>query len=115
MKDDRLYVDHILERIRDVVEFTREGKDAFVSDKKTQQAVLRTLQTLAESTQRLSRPLKSSHAEVNWIAIAGFRNIVVHDYLGVDLGQVWQIIEIDLPELKHQIETIRGELRNNRP
>lgn len=61
MKDDRLYVDHILECIRDVAEFTREGKGAFFSDKKTQQAVLRTLQMLAESTQRLSRSLKLNH------------------------------------------------------
>jgi uncharacterized protein with HEPN domain len=110
VKDDRLYVDHILECIMDVAEFTREGKYAFFSDKKTQQAVLRTLQTLAESTQRLSRSLKSGHAEVNWVAIAGFRNIVVHDYLGVDLDQVWQIAEKDLPELKRQLETIKGEL-----
>ncbi len=115
MKDDRLYVDHILQCIRDVAEFTREGKDAFVSDKKTQQAVLRTLQTLAESTQRLSRSLKSSHAEVNWFAIAGFRNVVVHDYLGVDFDQVWQIAEMDLPELKRQMETIRDELGEDRP
>ena len=114
MKDDRLYVDHILECIRDVVEFTREGKDVFFSDKKTQQAVIRTLQTLAESTQRLSDSLKLRHAEVNWIAIAGFRNVVVHDYLGLDLEQVWEIVVDDIPELKRQIETIRGELDDDR-
>lgn len=61
MKDDRLYVDHILECFEDVAQFTQDGKDTFFTDKKTQQAVIRTLQTLAESTQRLSRSLKLNH------------------------------------------------------
>ena len=115
MKDDRLYVDHILQCISDVAEFTREGKDTFFSDNKTQQAVIRALQTLTESTQRLFDSLKLRHAEVNWFAIAGFRNVVVHDYLGLDFEQVWEIVVNDLPGPKRQIETIKGELNDNRP
>ena len=72
--------------------YTSEGEQAFLGDTKTQDAVLRNLHTLAESTTRLSGELKNRYSAVNWRAIAGFRNVVVHDYLGIDLGQVWSIV-----------------------
>ena len=75
-----------------------------------QDAVLRNLQTLAESTQRLSDALKAQHDEIDWRRIAGFRNILVHDYLGVDVPQVWAIVERELPALKCEIETMLREL-----
>jgi len=85
MKDDRVYLDHVLECIQWIVVYTAEGREAFLSDRKTQSAVLRELQTLAESAQRLSPALKNSHPEVFWQGIAGFRNVLVHDYLGLKL------------------------------
>lgn len=75
MKDDRLYLTHILECIAKIERFTREGEQAFLSDDKTQDAVLRNLQIMAESTQRLSKPSKASHPEVPWTEIAGFRKV----------------------------------------
>jgi len=68
-----------------------------------QDAVVRNLQVLSESTQRLSEELKSRYTAVEWRKIADFRNRLVHDYLGVDLEIVWQVIERDLPELKRAI------------
>jgi len=79
-------------------------------DTKTQDAVMRNLQTLAESTQRLPISLKTAHAEVSWERIAGFRNVLVHDHLGINIGRVWEIVEHGLPELKHQIAAILAEL-----
>ena len=75
-------------------------------DSKTQDAVLRNLQTLAESTQHLSPALKTSHREIEWEKIAGFRNVLVHDYLGINLIRVWEIIERNLPELKARITAV---------
>ncbi len=75
-----------------------------------QDAVLRNLQVLAESTQRLSDQLKTAHAEVPWREIAGLRNILVHDYLGVDLEHVWRILERDLPKLKVDLGRIRATM-----
>jgi len=100
MKDDRIYVDHILECINWIASFTAEGSDLFFKDRKTQSAVLRELQTLAESTQKLSEGFKMNHPEVPWQNIAGFRNILVHDYLGIKMERVWQIIQRDLPLLQ---------------
>jgi uncharacterized protein with HEPN domain len=109
MKDDRVYLDHILECIEWINRYTQEGRDAFIADRKTQSAVLHELQTLAESTKRLSVRLKKLHPEVSWQAIAGLRNILVHDYLGVKLQRIWEIIERDLPILCAAAETMRKE------
>ena len=75
-----------------------------------QDAVVRNLQTLAESTQRLSSDLKERHPEIDWYKISGFRNVLVHDYLGIDIERVWIVIESDLPQLKSAIEAMRREL-----
>lgn len=106
MKDNRLYLIHIREAIERIEEYTREGKDAFLEDHRTQDAVLRNLHTLAESTQRISSDLKAKHSQVEWRTLSAFRNVVVHDYLGISLDRVWDIIKNDLPTLKKNITAI---------
>jgi len=64
---------------------------------------------LAESTQRLSDSAKMGHPDVDWRGIAAFRHVAVHDYLGIDLKQIWDIVERDLPELKQHIEAMLRE------
>jgi len=108
--DDRLYLVHIQECIARIEEYTAEGKRVFFSDTKTQDAVLRNLHTLAESTQRISESLKAGRPDVDWRSIAAFRNVVVHDYLGIDLKQIWDIVEHDLPDLKRKIGAILEKL-----
>jgi uncharacterized protein with HEPN domain len=76
----------------------------------TQDAVVRNLHTLAESTQRLSEPLQKRHPEVDWRQLAGFRNVLVHDYLGVDLDRVWLAVEKNLPALKTHVTAMLAEL-----
>lgn len=110
MKDDKLYLIHVRECIERINLYTAEGKEFFFTDAKTQDAVIRNLQILAESTQRVSASLRKNHPEINWRNIAGFRNVAVHDYLGIDLKQIWVIVESDLPELKYQIEKILNEI-----
>ena len=106
MKDDRLYLIHITECIERIERYTAPGHDAFLSDTMIQDAVLRNLHTLSESTQRLSDALKDQHPAVDWTSIAAFRNVVVHDYLGIDLPRIWDIVERDLPTLKRAIDLI---------
>jgi len=112
MKDDKLYLIHITECLERIEQFVTEGKEVFVRDLKTQDAVIRNLQVLAESSQRLSETLKTAHPEVNWRGLAGFRNILVHDYLGINLQRVWEIIEGDLPALKRQMTSLRQACEN---
>jgi len=110
VKDDQLYLIHISECIARIESYTTGGKEAFFASTLIQDAVLRNLQTLAESTQRLSDNAKAKHPEVDWYKIAGFRNVLVHDYLGVDLDRAWLIVERELLQLKQTIETMRKQL-----
>ena len=75
--------------------------EKLLNDRLTQDAILRVMQTMAESSQRLSDTAKASHPEINWRGIAGFRNILVHDYLGgIDIELIWQVIETELSPLE---------------
>jgi len=101
MKDDRLYLIHISECIERIESYIGgKEKQKFLDSTLIQDAIIRNLQTLAESTQRLSDAAKESMSGIDWFKIAGFRNVLVHDYLGVDIERVWNILEKDLPALK---------------
>jgi uncharacterized protein with HEPN domain len=105
MKDDRLYLIHIGECIDRIEAYTHGmDKEAFLASSLVQDAVIRNLQTMAESTQRLSDQAKSRCPEIEWYKIAGFRNVLVHDYLGVDAERVWNIIQQELPTLRKAVQ-----------
>lgn len=61
---------------------------------------MRNLQTMAESTQRLSDEIKATQPNISWEEISGFRNVLVHDYLGIDLEVIWGIMQREVPELR---------------
>ncbi len=109
-KDDRLYLVLINECIARIEQYTTGGQDVFLHDTMRQDAVLRNLHVLSESTQRLSDTLKGQRPEVDWRLIAAFRNVVVHDYLGIDHEQIWDIVEHDLPDLKQKVAVILADL-----
>lgn len=108
MKDDRAYLQHILECIRKIDEDVKGGRDLFFASHTISDAVIRNLQVLAESTKRLSDELKSAQPEIEWASIAGLRNVLVHAYFDVDLEVVWGIVQADLPRLRQAILTILG-------
>ena len=64
---------------------------------------------MTESTQRLSDALKIAHPDVEWRRIIAFRNVLVHDYLGIDLEQIWEIIQHDIPTFKQAIAVMLGQ------
>ena len=101
---DRILLEHINECIDRIREYTSDERAAFDSSHLVQDAVVRNLQTLAESTQRLSETLRDTEPGVPWRAIAGFRNVLAHSYLEIDLEVVWSVIETDLPELAAAIK-----------
>ncbi len=109
MKDDKLYLIHMSECIQRIEKYTTGGCDEFMHVDMIQDAVIRNLQIMAESSQRVSEKCKQQHSEVDWFKISGFRNVLVHDYLGVDLERVWNIIANDLPGLKKAVIAMLGE------
>jgi uncharacterized protein with HEPN domain len=106
MKDDTLYLRHIMECIRRIEEDVAVGHDRFMASHTNQDAVLRNLQTMSEATQRLSDDAKRSHPEIDWRAVSAFRNVLVHDYLGVDLQKTWEIALTDVPDLKRAVAAL---------
>ena len=75
-----------------------------------QDAVIRNLQTLAESTQRLSQAAKDAEPTVPWRKVSGLRNVLAHGYLSVDLEVVWSIVAEDLPALEEAISRLRSRV-----
>lgn len=112
MKDDIVYLRHIMECIRRIEENIAEGRERFLESHTLQDAVLRNLQTMAESTQRLSDDLKATKSEIEWYRISAFRNVLVHDYLGVDVERVWEITQRDVPPLKRAVLEMSGKSDN---
>ena len=114
LERDRVYVEHILECINKINKYTGNEREPFMSDALVQDGVLRCLQTMTESTQKLSRNLKTSVLGIDWNAISGFRNVLVHDYLdGIDINRVWDTIENYLPNLEMAIKDIANNWGNN--
>ncbi len=109
MKDDRLYLSNIKECIERIESYTVDGKEIFLQMPIVQDAVIRNFEIIGEATKRLSAELRTAHPEIQWQQIAGFRDVLIHDYLKVNLNRVWGVIERDLPGLKRTVETILRE------
>jgi uncharacterized protein with HEPN domain len=110
MKDDVVYLIHILECIRRIEEDIAEGEERFRSSHMVQDAVLRNLQTLGESAKRITDVCKTAHPEVEWQRIVAFRNVLVHDYLGINIERIWEIVQRDVPPLKSVVVAILSEM-----
>lgn len=103
-KDRSIYIRHIYDCIHWIKEFIQGGKEAFFQDRKTQDAVIRNLEVIGQAVKDLGTDsLTSSHPETPWAQIAATRNFLAHQYLGVDLTLIWNIIEQHLPQLEQQI------------
>lgn len=106
MKDDRVYLRHILDAIQDIEQYASVGRDAFMGDRMRQDALLRKLEVIGEAVKNLSESAKQRRPEIPWRQIAGMRDRLTHDYFGVDLALVWATVEKDIPNLKAAVEQI---------
>jgi uncharacterized protein with HEPN domain len=109
VKSQRAYVEHVLECIRRIDEDSAPGRTAVFASRTLRDAILRNLQILCESTQRIDDSLKQRYSGIDWKSIAGLRNVLVHDYFEVDFESVWLIIERDLPALEGAMRTMLAE------
>ena len=110
MKDEMFYLIHVMESIEAIELYTGEGEDAFMKSRRDQDAVIRNFEVMGEAIKRIPPQLKQKFPDVPWGRIAGFRDVLIHDYMHVDLDEVWNIVEQGVPELKTAIEKIMDSL-----
>jgi uncharacterized protein with HEPN domain len=110
MNRDKRYLSDILECISQIEEYTVDGKETFIGSRLIQDATIRNFEIMGEATKRLSEQLRTTHSNVPWKQMAGFRDVLIHDYLRVDRDEVWDVVASNLPDLRVRIEQILQEL-----
>jgi uncharacterized protein with HEPN domain len=106
VKDDGLYFRHIHEAIVRIQEFTSEGEEAFRRDLKTQDAVIRNLQVIGEAAKKVSADTRAANPDLPWKSMTGMRDRIVHDYFGVSLDIVWDVVVNHLPAIRLQLQKL---------
>ncbi|HLI33080.1 MAG TPA: DUF86 domain-containing protein [Solirubrobacteraceae bacterium] len=92
-----------------VLQYTDPGRDAFFADPMMQDAVVRNLEIVGEAAKRVSPSLQAQAPNVPWREMAGMREKLVHDYFGVDLALVWNVVEGELPKARAHINAILSD------
>jgi len=104
VKDYRLYLIHIQERIQRIESYTTGGREAFLASSMIQDAVIRNFEIMGEAAKRIPESFRLVHPVLPWRRLAGFRDVLIHNYPGVDLEEIWNIIIEHLPALREGIE-----------
>jgi len=106
-KDYRIYLNDIIECIEKIINYTTEYSLVdFCNDTKTIDAVIRNLEIIGEAGRRLPEEVRIKFPGVEWHKIISLRNILIHEYPGIDLETIWDIIENKLSPLKEQVKEI---------
>jgi len=106
-RDYRLYLEDIIDAAEAVREYVAGmGKSELARDRRTSDAVVRNLEVIGEAVKKLPAQVKRDHPEVEWKKIAGLRDILIHDYFGIDVDIVWDVLQNKVPVLVEQVRRI---------
>lgn len=108
MNGDAVYLRHIRDALERIETYTAVGRDAFLSTPHWQDATIRQLEIIGEATKRLTVELREQSSDVPWRRIAGLRDVLIHNYMGVDVPAVWQITQSYLPDLHRAVLRLLG-------
>ena len=106
MRDDRVRLGDILEAIERIEKYAGQGSEGLYRDELVQTWVVHHLMIIGEACRALSAEFRAAHSEDAWALAGGLRNVIVHEYFGIDLEIVWGVIERDLPALKKLVQEI---------
>jgi uncharacterized protein with HEPN domain len=112
VREDRERLLDILEAIAQIEKYAVRGKATFEQDELIQNWIVRRLQIIGEACRALTPGFRDQHPEVSWADVIGMRNILVHDYFGIDSAIVWSVVEDSLPALKSQVKAMLEEKQN---
>jgi uncharacterized protein with HEPN domain len=110
MKKQAVYLKHILDAIIKIESYIAVGREEFSAKSHWQDAVIRQLEIIGEAAKHLSEELRSQYPETPWRQFAGLRDVLIHNYMGVDIAAVWQITQKDLPPLKAHVQTMLQDM-----
>jgi uncharacterized protein with HEPN domain len=106
-KDNLIFLHHILESIDALENYTKNvSRDFFYSSMQLQDAIFRRIEIIGEASKNIDNEFKNRHIQIPWRDITDMRNLLVHEYFGIDKELIWQTIKDDLPELKKEIQII---------
>ncbi len=106
-RDYKVYLEDILEAIGKVREYTSGMSQAtFFDDSKTVDAVVRNLEIIGEAVKNIPEDIRSRYPDVEWKKIGGLRDILIHEYFGIDVEIIWDILQVKLPILENQVKKI---------
>ncbi len=109
-RDSRVYLEDILEATRKITAYTGGlSKAAFLADEKTVDAVVRNLEVIGEAVKQLPEDLRAQHSAVEWKKIAGLRDMLIHEYFGLDAEIVRDIVQNKVPALDREVRTMLQE------
>lgn len=105
-----LLLDDILNALHKIERYLAGmSREDFLGDEKTIDAVVRNLEIIGEASKQLPTEFTANHNHILWFQIAGLRNRIVHDYFGLDLDIIWEIVQRDLPAFREQVEMLSGD------
>ena len=110
MRDWRERLLDMLEAIERIERYAAKGRAEFEKDELIQTWVVHHLQIVGEAAAKLGREFHDQNPSIPWPQVVAMRNVLIHDYFGVDLEEVWRVVERDLPELKNKLEKVTNEV-----
>jgi uncharacterized protein with HEPN domain len=107
-RSPRLYVEDIKQACREILDFTREMTSAeeFGKDRRTYLAVVHSLEVIGEAARQMPRGFKSAHPEIPWREVASLRNVIAHEYFGLDNEIIWDVIKTQIPGLIEKFQDL---------